>query len=610
MSDLPPKDSIDYKRYLILALSAGASLGLGLLSFGGMYALWPALIPAASGFVLSVLYEFEIYSQNLTRAFEKLISNDYFEKQLPRYYLNNYFQNNTTDKHPTFFAAYEQALRDNTLDRLTELEKLEAFKEAREDNNTDRLAQLKKLDQLDQLEALFDEQLNAPGKFEGSKLPRLVNKRKANVEELHTFLHRRPEDNTPSIHQEYMESVERRRWLMPLIKAFVLITTLSMSLGTTYLLVEVFSLVPWLAAMPAVLPIIIVPLSILGGAAYGLLTFNSVTNLMANDTLLTWVRKIRHNINDTGWSMPNISMAATTSLLFALALTLTICTAGTWWTIAHQIRPLFSWMRRLPPFIMSTINPIIMWLSAFSFNIENTSGTLHGLFSVKNAGDPEDNTPTLWEKFKLGVQKSIGHLREKENALQWVNPFRIILLPVLSLRYLLFAGHLLSIGVTADRIPKLSQYVSSFLGGLSEGFEDYDYFFGEDAHPTDLNSLLHARLSESQGHNHNKDLPTWLVEQIAEPLYAASSRWEIYFSSTIDSAKKEDPRILRDVLHRQKKDFFPNPCRDPLSYVEFTAVCSQPTKAKPNIRFFTAAPRQETSASPSSPDASQANSGH
>ena len=93
MPDLSKKNTTDYKRYLILALSTGASLILGLLSFGGMYALWPALIPAAAGFALSVVYEFEIYSQNITRAFEKLFNLDYFEKQLPKYYLKHYFQN-------------------------------------------------------------------------------------------------------------------------------------------------------------------------------------------------------------------------------------------------------------------------------------------------------------------------------------------------------------------------------------------------------------------------------------------------------------------------------------------------------------------------------------
>ncbi|MDF1828360.1 MAG: hypothetical protein P1U39_08795 [Legionellaceae bacterium] len=547
--------SIDYKRYLILALSAGASLILGLLSFGGVYALWPALIPAASGFALSVVYEFEIYSQNLTRAFEKLFSGNYFEKQLPKYYLHHYFQTQSAgDERLAFFKEYEKALRANTLERLPEDEKRKAIENAEKNydaacqetlrtdlshdelrkayqNQTDThavLNKLKILDKLDGLEEIFDEQINASKKY---KKPTSPYAQYAKPKSLHAFLHKTRADDQPSIHEEYKNSVKWRKFYIPTLQFFALLTTLSMSLGTSYLLVEFFSLVPWLAAMPAVLPVIIVPLSVLGGVAYGLLTFNAVTNLMANNTVVNWARKIRNNFYNDGLTFSNITMAATATLLFALALTLTICTAGTWWTIAQQVRPLFGWMRRIPTFFMAVVNPVIMWFSSLAFNIENTSGTLHELFPEHDKNDPVDISPSLWEKIKTACNNTAKHLWEKENIGQWLNPFRPILYLVLSLRYVLFAGHLLSIGATADRIPKLSQYVSSCLGGLSEGFEDWDYFFGEHNHPKTLHALLHDRLGESQGHNHDQDLPTKLVNLCTIPFYYASAHWNAYFST-------------------------------------------------------------------------------
>ena len=530
MPNSPKKDAkndpIDYKRYLILALSTGASLILGLLSFGGMYALLPMLFPAISSFALSVVYEFEIYSQNLTRAFEKLLAGDYFEKQLPKYYLQHHFQTqNTGSERLPFFEAYETALR------------------------------IKDTQELDYLEALFDEQINAEGTYKKSAYT--YNK---HTKDLYAFLRKPGADGAPSIHEEYKNSAGWRKIYIPALKAFALLTMLSMSLGTSYLLVEFFSLVPWLAAMPAVLPVIIVPLSLLGGVAYGLLTFNAVTNLMANDTVLTWAKKIHKG----GWSLSNIGMAATAGLLFVLALTLTICTAGTWWTIAQQVRPLFGWMRRIPSAIMGVINPIIMWFSSLAFNIENTSGTLHEFFPEKDSNDPENTQPSLWEKIQIAFKNSVEHLLEKENILQWLNPLRPLLLAVLSLRYILFAGHLLSIGVTADRIPKLSQYLSSFLGGLSEGFEDWDYFFGEHAHPNELHVLLHDRLSESQGHSHEKDLPSWLIEQLARPLYHLSATWDAYFSTF--NQDKTTHTTYEASWDRQHEAFFPkdedNTCGD------------------------------------------------
>jgi hypothetical protein len=566
MSDLPKEEHkkapeeqpVDYKRYLILALSVGASLILGLLSFGGMYALWPALIPAASGFALSVVYEFEIYSQNLTRAFEKLLSNNYFEKQLPKYYLKHYFQTAQIPPNPDrlpFFTEYEKALRMN--DTVT----------------------------LGYLEDIFDEQINAGDTYTKSKL---IYAKYAKPKLLHTFLHKRETDGTPSIHEEYKNSAGWRKIYIPALKAFALLTTLSMSLGTSYLLVEFFSLVPWLTAMPAVLPVIIVPLSLLGGLAYGLLTFNAVTNLMANNTVFTWAQKIRNG----GWSPSNISMAATAGLLFVLALTLTICTAGTWWTIAQQVRPLFGWMRRMPSAIMGVINPIIMWFSSLSFNIENTSGTLHEFFPENDSNDKKNTNISRWEHIKTACSSIVKHLWEKENVLQWLNPFRPMLFAVLSLRYVLFTGHLLSIGVTADRIPKLSQYVSSFLGGLSEGFEDWDYFFGEHAHPNALHALLHDRLSESQGHNHDKDLPSKLVELLARPLYYASAHWNAYFSTF--NHDKATHTTYEASEKRQREPFFEPSTQTHTNNIQFIpdAMLQAAARQQHDPRFFIAAPPQ------------------
>src|SRR3990167_3092504 len=82
------------RQFALTLLTLGASLILGLLSFGGMYALWPALVPALTGFFLSVIYEGEIYTQNLERAFEKIFNPNYFKKQLAKAFLKNHFQDN------------------------------------------------------------------------------------------------------------------------------------------------------------------------------------------------------------------------------------------------------------------------------------------------------------------------------------------------------------------------------------------------------------------------------------------------------------------------------------------------------------------------------------
>ncbi len=479
-------------RFTLSILAAGASLILGLLSFGGMYALWPALIPALISFVLSVSYEGEIYKQNLERAFDKLFTKNYFKHQLAREFLKAHFKDNdlTTEKVSAFRKRYEEALKAN-------------------DTKT-----------LDELEKLFSEQISAEEYDESSDSPY--------AKALYEWLHAKQPGGKPSLHKQFQERYMKRRAPLFNIQLFSIITSIFMGFGTTYLLVEAFTIIPILSAIPfALWPIIIAPMSAVAGLAYGLLTYNAITNLMANDTILAWYRKLRNNLQKDPFSLKNIGMAITASLLFAMALTLTICTAGTWWTIAQEVPPLFGWMKRVPTFVMGVMHPIITGLSAVVFNFENSSETLTMIDELTD----ENNNDLSIKPLKEALSNTFNHLWQKENVLQWLNPFRLALVfVVLPLRYLLFIGHLISIGVTADRIPGLSKYFSAFLGSLSEGFEDVHYFF-KHTHSHDLDARLNERLSESQGHDHSEDLPSWIINKLALPFYLLSALWDSCFSS-------------------------------------------------------------------------------
>jgi hypothetical protein len=526
-----------YKRMLTI-LAWGASLIVGLLSFGGMYAMFPLVIPSIISAILATIYEGEIFSQNLARAFEKIKNPAYFEKQLPKYYLERYFQDSSHKERPKFFREYEKALRKGRIAAIT----------------------------LDQLEDLFDEQMNAGKDYLGSASPY-----KKYAAELHAFLHK-PKDDGTSIHEDYIYSKNRRTWLIPLLKFFGLgLTSLFATIATSYLLVELVTLIPLLAVIPfSVLPVIIIPLSLIAGVAYGGLTFNALTNLMANDTFLGWWRRIKHDFSlmrddfkQNGFNVKHAlkytGMVLTIAALSALTVTLTVCTAGTWYTIARTVRPLFGWMKFMPAPIMQIINPFIMWVAAFAFNVENTSGTLHELFPEP---DPKIKPgKSMWQQVKEACQEAYTHLKEKENLRQNLNPARMLLVVVLSLRYVFFLGHLLSIGVTADRIPTLSQYVSAGLGGLGEGTEDWHYFF-KHAHLNDLKSLLRARLGEAQGHDHGaedeEDKPTKLVNWMAKPLYILSAMWDAHYSQYNDNP--EHRFTYEASLERQNKPFLEPDC--------------------------------------------------
>lgn len=539
---------IPFNLSLIL-LTLGASTILGFLSFGGMYALLPMLPLAFASFGLAVAYEGEIYLQNIKGALKKLFKNNYLENNLAKDYLLNHFPNTKDEECPQFFKDYK-----------AQLKLLAAFghKELNEESKK-RKKQIEKT--LADMEKWFALQLFSGKKKQDenrplSKLAQFADtvefEKQSNesdyVIKLHTWLAQH--------HQtEYQERLEKRAFQYNIVKAFSALAGFFMGLGSTYLMVEAFTLIPFFAAIPFTFwPIIILPMAIIAGTAYGMLTFNAITDMINNNTVIKWYNKIRQDLSE-GLTFRNLFIASTAIFLVGLALALTICTAGTWWTVATNSRPLFEWMRNMPSFIMGVINPVITGLSAIFFNIQNSAESLE---MVDSATRSDKNV--VEESYNF-FAKGYKHLIETENWLQIINPFRLILkLTITPLRLVFFLLHLVSIALTTDRMPGVPQIVSMLIAIISEGFEDGHYFieFGhhhaeDDEHPEqhnhahhDINALLQERLAEDSGHNHNTDIPTWILQSIATPIYALAALWDSTFSKLNQtSSGYQDPESKR-----------------------------------------------------------------
>lgn len=501
-------------RLALLLLTAGASLILGLLSFSGMFALWPVLPLAFVSFILSVAYEGEIYLQNIKGALTKLLRLDYQEIDLARQYLLKHVEDAVnTPEHPVFFDDYKK-----TLLALHQLGEHVHTRQAKKQFKHLK-AKLKDMEHWFALQ-LFDRAINpavVPTAYEAT---------------LQDFLL----DNEQGVWQL---KLQKRQRLFFYTKVFSVVAATFMGLGTTYLLMEAFAVVPLLMTLsPALLPFLIVPMALLAGSAYGLLTFNALNDMIAKDTFQYWYNKIRADLRQN-FGVRSVIMAFSAVLLASLAIALTICTAGTWWTVAKNTAPLFQWMGRMPSYVMGVINPIITGLSAVVFNLQNTSESLE---LVDEAVRDEQG---FWHRFKEGLKQGFFHVRQRENLLQLLNPFRFVLkIAVLPLRIILFLGHLISIGVTADRVPGVSKTLSALLGIVSEGFEDAHYFVGHVHHhdTTDeapsFKSLLHARLAYGHSHSHDLDLPTRALKLILSPIYLMAAIWDSLASQKHDIANK------------------------------------------------------------------------
>lgn len=531
-------------------LMAGASLTIGLLSFGGILAIWPILPLAFAGFVLSVAYEGEIYLQNIKGALKKLFKSNHLERQLAKTCLREHFPLSelSSPDCPQFFKDYER-----------QLQMFHKFEDKRLNKaSRDRKRHVEKT--LTDMEKWFAVQLFADKDKEGAT---------EYQKNLYAWLNKTQTKKGISLRDEFQVKRGSRHGIYKLLTVFCVTAGLFMGLGTSYLLVEAFAIIPWLAVLSApMLPVLIVPMALIAGVAYGLLVYNAMTDMIATEMVTKWYDKLKDN--DPKTYTRRVVMGIGLAFMFTLTLALSICTAGTWWTVAKTSRPLFQWMGKMPAFIMLVLNPFISSLSTWAFNLENVSETLE---LVEDWFDKIDmkavrSWPRQWFNFIISIpsvlMSSLSTWRfnpEEKTTLQllrtWNLPRMVIAIAFAPLRFMLFIGHLVSIGVTADRVPGVPPVLSAVLGSANEGVEDLHYFdiFGKQQHVCkhDTPSLLKQRLEGAGGHNHDTDLPTKFLTVVLLPLYVLAAGWDVMCDDTREELDSWEAfgRVFGKALDRE-----------------------------------------------------------
>lgn len=333
----------------------------------------------------------------------------------------------------------------------------------------------------------------------------------------------------------YQSDLKERRASYRIYLIGSLVAAICMTFGTTFLLGEAFATIPLLASLSVVtLPYIILPMAIIAGLAYGLLTYNAFTDMAKEEILSKRYDRLKEDIESRAWN--RIPMSLLTVGLFLLTTALTLCTVGTWWTIIKQTRPLFSWMSKIPSFVVMLMGVVLAW-STWGFNVENAFTTLNEL---------EEETEEVPEEEDDDV--------EVENKYQIINPARILIkLTYTPLRIILFLAHLLSVSVTGDRVPNLPEIVSIILGFISEGFEDWHYIFSKKnhGHKHDLKSRLAEQFEPDGGHDHDNDIPTQVLKGLFYPLFLLAAKW--HFETSKIGREDGSPAVsFKRALEKQQ----------------------------------------------------------
>lgn len=384
----------------LTVLTFGASLILGFLSFGGMLALSPILPFAFAAFALSVAYEGEIYLQSIKGALNKLFKHNYIKRRLANEYLHALFTDDNFDIKsedcPQFFKDY--AAQCNLLMQF----------EHKTLNDEARVLKKQVEKTLSDMEKWFARQL--------------ISQDENNI----SF-----EDEYQKNLQIWLAAHDKAAWVsrfqkqktkLHLFKVFSTFSALFMGIGTTYLLVDALSAIPLIATLSAAtMPLVIVPMAIVAGIAYGMLTYNAITDLLMNNKVLAVYQKIRADLSK-GVTLRSVLLAITAGMLLVLTILLTACTAGTWWTVVKEAKPLFSWMSQLPEMVMGIINPIITGISTLIFNFQNSAESLETIDGYMHFDDTQYCTITCSQfpnhaELKHWLEHfDAGYLRVKNDA--------------------------------------------------------------------------------------------------------------------------------------------------------------------------------------------------
>lgn len=100
-----------FRNIFLFLLTIGASLTLGLLSFSGMFVLWPIIPLAIASFILAVAYEGEIFWQNIKGAFKTLFSRQALKIQLLREFLHDNINSKEDKELPVLLKDYLLLIR-------------------------------------------------------------------------------------------------------------------------------------------------------------------------------------------------------------------------------------------------------------------------------------------------------------------------------------------------------------------------------------------------------------------------------------------------------------------------------------------------------------------
>ena len=441
--------------------AGGATISMGFLSFAGMFLISPGLGLCLSALVLAIAYEGQVYNEGISIALRRIFDANYLKKAIARRYINDEFkkireqlvglkddEKIPLDKIPNAFlkAYYEQKVY------LAKLEEDHKLSHKLKDNV--RAAKRN----MAQLELLFIQYLNEklPEKNElTDALPQVIG---ANADVI-------------------IKELNRKKWLVRLSWIFALGGGISSG----------FAALSAIEAGVATLATTFTFLSVIpGGVLVALAAFAAAGyTFMLYQTMTDMVQSYSGNWKDYLAARPKESSLQhglrIVGIVFVVAIGIfaTIATAGTWW-YATQKGAMVVKMGEFAADMVRNISVPLMIVATLFYNVTNSISSVDKISRSSFGILLEKKRDAVWYAWK------------NENIVQFINPFRIIEKFIsYTAQGLFFIGHIISMGLTTDRLDPIPPLVNAIGSAANEATVDLNYLpHDEDEHHHSHSSAL------------------------------------------------------------------------------------------------------------------------
>ncbi|MFM2321924.1 MAG: hypothetical protein RLZZ225_77 [Pseudomonadota bacterium] len=456
-------------RYVVATfLTMGTVLSVGFLSFSGLWVIYPYVVPAILAFFLSGVIEGKVFGTGIFKGLARLkLLTTNAQKHLLIIELNKLI--NYKEKANKSWAEEQGGfLKDYWQQR-------KYYKSLKENPHADENALEEAKKDLDALKDFFCRQVSQSKGEANHPVGLSINEGLKNISKV------------------LLKSAKHSVWVLRFFWTVSILMGVVSGFITAFAVNEAITIGLALSLSATALSAIIWPVAIFAAVGATFLLYYVITDIVKNDTVEKafskvfelFKRKVHENKKEplAAYLMRLLSLSLVVVAISAITVFATAASAGTCWIIMRQGINLL--VPKLPAFIAYCASAILIpmgFATDLIYGVSTTLLTINNCKSLFIAAFEAIKHPMQKSKsFFSKIKKELGKVKRNESWGQFFNPFRIIAKLIISpLQAFVFIGHLISIGLTADRFLNFPPPLVAGVCAASEGLQDLSFFTTEE----------------------------------------------------------------------------------------------------------------------------------